>query len=141
MLIRSVAVAVAVVAWLGCSTDRKGLAFHVDRAAGEPATDCGTFRFGMFEPLELTSTQAAQAAECVARARTRREPFRVVLEGPGIDSHLATGVLAGRDGVVRRFNYDSAPCGGPGCRERFSLGPCSVDRSDAAGQVCALVSE
>ena len=141
MLIRGVAVAVAIVALPGCSTHRTGLAFHVDRAAGEPATDCGTFRFGMFEPHELTSAQAAQAAECVARARSGREPFKVVLEGPGIDSHLATGVLAGRDGVVRLFNYDSAPCGGPRCRERFSLEPCSADRSDTAGQVCALAPE
>ena len=138
---RGVAVAVATVALLGCSTHKRSLAFHLDRAAGEPATDCGTFRFGMFQPHELTSAQAAQAAECVARTRSRREPFRVVLEGPGIDSHLAAGVLAGRDGVVRLFNYDSAPCGGPRCRERISLGPCSADRSDTAGQVCALVPE
>lgn len=141
MLIRGVAMTIAIVALLGCSTHRRGLTFHLDRAAGVPATDCGTFRFGMFERHGLTSAQSAKAAECVGRARSRREPFKVVLEGPGIDSHLATGLLAGRDGVVRLFNYDSAPCGGPRCRERFSLGPCSADRSDTAGQVCALVQE
>lgn len=141
MLIRGVAVAVAIVALLGCSTHRRGLAFHLDRATGVPTTDCGTFRSGVFKRHGLTSAQAAKAAECVARARSRQEPFKVVLEGPGIDSHFATGLLAGRDGVVRLFNYDSAPCGGPRCRERFSLGPCSADRSDAAGQVCALAPE
>jgi hypothetical protein len=137
--IRFVVVAIVIVALLGCSTHRSGLTFHLDRATGVPATDCGTFRLGMFERHGLTSSQAAKAAECVARARSRREPFKVVLEGPGIDSHLATGLLAGRDGAVRLFTYDSAPCGGPRCHERVSLGACSADRSDTAGQMCALV--
>ena len=82
MPIRFVVVAIVIVALLGCSTHRRGLAFHLDRAAGVRATDCGTFRFGMFERHGLTSAQAATAAECVARARS---------EGTGAARGATTG--------------------------------------------------
>ena len=45
------------------------------------------------------------------------------VQGPGIDSQLAWGMLT-RSGRVMRFEYDSAPCGGPGCNERFVVRDC-----------------
>jgi hypothetical protein len=52
----------------------------------------------------------------------RRAYFYV--QGPGIDSQVAWGMLT-RGGHVMRFEYDSAPCGGPACNERFVVRDCT----------------
>ena len=104
-----------------------GLAPHLARAAGQSPTNCGVFRYQLTLPHKLNAEQAQQVSACINEAYSKREPFVFSLEGPGIDSYLATGLLGTTGGLVRRFWYDSAPCGGPQCGESFKTVPCMVD--------------
>ena len=104
---------------------RHGVAHHVRKATGQRFTECGTFRFPLMVKHELTVEQAQRASVCLNETYAKKEPFAFWLEGPGRDSVVAEGLLLTRSGDLQRFWYDSAPCGGPYCRERFNLSPCT----------------
>ena len=65
-----------------------------------------------------------QSLACARDALKQHKPFRVIQRGPGEDSEIAVGVVAESNGFTRWFDYDSAPCGGSGCRERFLTRAC-----------------
>src|SRR5438477_5092467 len=92
---------------------------HIEQLTGPDAIDCGTHRGPTWaiEPLQQSLTCARYAAQ-------QQNPFRIVQRGAGEDSEIASGVLADRDGLVLWFEYDSAPCGGPYCAERFEAKSC-----------------
>jgi hypothetical protein len=100
---------------------RVSLEAHVQELTGTRAFDCGTH------------TRAAASAEglrqslvCARDAARKRASFWVVQRGAGEDSEIALGLLGKGDGSVFWFDYDSAPCGGPGCAERFITRPCAL---------------
>jgi hypothetical protein len=80
---------------------------------------------------ELTPEQVARASTCLNEAYSKKEPFFLLLEGPGIDSIVAEGLLLTRAGQLERFWYDSAPCGGPYCKEHFEVSPCILSKGQA----------
>jgi hypothetical protein len=94
---------------------------HIRSLIGSDAIDCGTHSREKSVPEEMHRSLA-----CARDAETQHKPFRVVQRGPGEDSEFAVGIMGRRDGSVLWFNYDSAPCGGPGCADRFSTKPCSL---------------
>ena len=113
-----------------CSTHQKlGVAPHLVRVTGPAATNCGVYRIPPVLPHKLNADQAQAVSSCISDAHAKREAFWFSVEGPGIDSYLATGLFGVGDGTVRRFWYDSAPCGGPQCDERFTTAPCVVEAS------------
>jgi hypothetical protein len=110
----------------GCATRavKRGLDYHVMKAAGADAINCGRIQFPRATPHALNAEQSAQVASCIDSARRRRLAFFFSAGGPGIDSNLATGLVGTADGRLARFWYDSAPCGGPHCDERFRQHDC-----------------
>ncbi len=74
--------------------------------AGESARDCGSV---------APDGDRADADACVAEAFDAGDPFIVRYERMGIDSKVISGLAANAEGTVKLFQWDSAPCGGPGC--------------------------
>ena len=73
--------------------------------AGDDARDCGTTG---------SAETRGPVDECVAEAFEAGEPFIARYERMGIDSKLVTAQASnGQD--IKVFQWDSAPCGGPGC--------------------------
>lgn len=98
---------------------------HLLRLAGEDVVRCGSFLRKLREPRSLSEPEFERAVECATRAWREGRPFFFSIEGPGIDSYVASGILGMREsGGLYRFAYDSAPCGGPGCAEAFGLTLC-----------------
>jgi hypothetical protein len=93
---------------------------------GAPPMECGRhflirtgngFKSAGANELELSLKCGMAAAQVL-------KPFWTFKQNHGIDSWVADGLLGGTDGILQRFWYDSAPCGGPGCEARLRLGPC-----------------
>jgi hypothetical protein len=116
----------ATFACVGCAARavKRGLDYHVMKAAGADAINCGRIQFPRAMPHVLNAEQSAQIASCIDSSRTKRLAFFFSAGGPGIDSDLATGLVGAADGRLARFWYDSAPCGGPHCDERFRQRDC-----------------
>jgi hypothetical protein len=83
---------------------------------------CGSAR------VNQTEAELGDALKCALDAESRHEPFWLINRTFGIDSEIADGLLTGSDGKTRRFTWDSAPCGGPGCEPRFSTELCASPR-------------
>ena len=93
------------VALCGCSTDCE-LDDDLRLFAGEAARDCGT---------ASTVEERATVELCVADAFEAEQAFMARYSSKGSDSELVTAVASNSVGVVKLFQWDSAPCGGPGC--------------------------
>src|SRR5262249_45344405 len=113
-------------AYAGCGARavKRGLDYHVMRAAGADAIDCGRIQFPRAVSHVLNAEQSAQVASCIESSRAKRLAFFFSSGGPGTDSDFATGLIGAADGRLWRFWYDSAPCGGPHCAERFRQRDC-----------------
>jgi hypothetical protein len=112
---------------VGCiAYARHGLAHHLRSIRTEEQVDCGSLKVLIGSRLEVEAPAIPAVSGCLEAARRAGRPFIFSVEGPGIDSYLATGLVADARGRVQRFWYDSAPCGGPYCAERFSLWPCPM---------------
>lgn len=69
-------------------------------------------------------TALEKSVACGLAAATDKHAFWTFKQYQGIDSWVAWGLLGTTDGVLFRFIYDSAPCGGPGCSSRISFDRC-----------------
>lgn len=94
------------------------------RFLGDGVAHCGSFHFKSFEPRHLTSEKLSTVSSCLVAARKEGKAWFFSLEGGGIDSYVASGVLGFGNGDIYRFTYDSDPCGGSGCGEAFSVALC-----------------
>ena len=94
---------------------------HIQQVIGANPEDCGTVLVG-----PVPDSRLQQALECARDAARRNQAFRIVQHLQGTDSEVAVGLLVGRDGSTLFFDYDSAPCGGPGCSERFLTRSCPL---------------
>jgi hypothetical protein len=74
--------------------------------AGNEATDCGTAALGM---------SAAAVDACVVKAFDSGTPFVARYARQGTDSKIVLGIVRDQQGTVTFLEWDSAPCGGPGC--------------------------
>ena len=103
----------------GQSAQKMSLDVHIQQLIGADAVDCGTQQRGSAIPEALH-----QSLACARDAANQHKSFRFVQWVQGEDSEIAFGVIGERSGSTRWFDYDSAPCGGPGCRERFDTKDC-----------------
>ena len=94
---------------------------HLHQIAGPNIADCG-IRAGSPVSSEALNT----ALQCAATMTQRHLAFRVVQRGASDDSEVAWGIVGTADGSVVSFTYDSAPCGGPACAERFDTTTCRL---------------
>jgi len=109
---------------------------HLAKLTGEGAIDCGTFAThhnGTAMPPRA-GTKASSRAEsmheslaCARDAVRNHKAFRLVQRGPTMDSEAASGLVGRVSGATEWFDYNSTPCGRPGCDSRFSTRPCSVN--------------
>lgn len=73
---------------------------------GDSARDCG---------VVTPSDDRAKVDACVVEAFEAGEPFIARYERQGTDSKVIVALAANTEGKVKLFQWDSAPCGGPGC--------------------------
>jgi hypothetical protein len=96
---------VTALALVGCSTKCE-IDDDLRLFAGESAHDCGTAD---------GSEARAKVDACVAAAFEGKQSFIARYPRQGEDSKLVTAVASNTAGVVKLFQWDSAPCGGPSC--------------------------
>ena len=94
-------------AWLcfGCA-DECALDDDVRLFAGDSARDCGSVG---------PTDDRAKVDGCVADAFEAGAPFIARYQRAGEDSKLVSAVAGNTEGTIKLFQWDSAPCGGPGC--------------------------
>lgn len=78
----------------------------VRQFAGGAARDCGTVQ---------PDDERAAVDECVADAFEAGEPFIARYEHTSVDSKRVTAIASNSAGTIKIFQWDQAPCGGPGC--------------------------
>ena len=105
---------------------------HVLRYTGPEPIECGRLLLVQQERRWVAADEAAlqKSVTCGATAASSKRAFWTFKQDQGIDSWVASGILGTADGVIYRFTYDSAPCGGPGCPSRISFERC--DKPTAA---------
>jgi hypothetical protein len=118
------ALAITVQAAAPLQLARLPLEAHIQKFTGLEAVDCGTHSL-----FRAQRERLRDSLTCARGAAAKRAAFDVIQRGFGTDSEIAFGVLGKSDGSVWWFDYDSAPCGGPGCAERFTVTPCSFSEA------------
>jgi hypothetical protein len=104
---------------------KRGFESYVRARAGAGATSCGTYLGSPYlSGRRVSPEQLREISACLSRSREAGKPFFFAIEGSTADSRAATGLLSRDDDSVELFWYDSNPCGGPGCDERFSTYRC-----------------
>ena len=103
----------------GPSAPKRSLEAHIQQLTGPDAVDCGTHQRATPIPEAMH-----QSLACARDAANQHKPFRIIQRGPSEDSEIAFGLIAEWNGSTRWFEYDSGPCGGPGCREFFDTRAC-----------------
>jgi len=103
----------------GQRAQKMSLEAHLHQVIGFDAVDCGTHTRDKPVPEAMHESLA-----CARDTERQHRAFRIIQRGPSEDSEFAVGVLGKPDGSILWFEYDSAPCGGPACAERFETTPC-----------------
>ena len=85
-------------------------------------------------PLTYREITQKKVLECAMDAVQQDEPFVFTQGSLNIDSVGRTGLIRTNKGAVLLWEYDSAPCGNPTCRERFSAHPCPNPNTYMDGQ-------
>lgn len=100
---------------------KMSLEAHIQQLTGPDAVDCGTQQRGTSNPEAMQ-----RSLTCARDMANQHKAFRFIQWVQGEDSLIAFGVLAEQAGSTLWFDYDSAPCGGPYCAERFLTKPCQL---------------
>jgi hypothetical protein len=108
---------------------------HVQDVTGPNAIDCGTYTSAIYTPEAMS-----KSVDCARDAVKEHRGVRFLHRGPSDDSEIATGFVAGPNGATFWFEYDSAPCGGPGCAERFETKPCDLSQVQIMPSATGLYS-
>jgi hypothetical protein len=96
---------------------------YVERFTGPAPSDCGLRP--LVRPFTAASAEELQrSVACGLAAAKGRTPFWAFHQVQGIDSLVFYGLLGTAEGIIFRFSYDSAPCGGPGCPGSFTIARC-----------------
>jgi hypothetical protein len=99
----------------------------VQEHLGDGATVCGRFKYLFIRGSKPTRAETASLRSCMADAYAQGRSFFFSIEGSGVDSYVATGLMRAGSRRLERFWYDSAPCGtpmDPACPERFRVAAC-----------------
>jgi hypothetical protein len=102
---------------------RRSLESHIAEIIGPVSVDCwvqGTATVS-WDPLQAGFT-------CAQDAVKQHKAFQQVEHGISEDSATAAGLIGKADGTTFVIRYDSAPCGGRECPERFEATPCPLAR-------------
>jgi hypothetical protein len=110
----------------GAEAPRDAVQELVLKQVGTSPTVCARFKYDFIRGNKPTADEFRALETCITDAWRRRQPFYFSIEGTGVDSHIGHGLMGNADRQVKRFWYDSAPCGGPGCNERFLVAVCPV---------------
>jgi hypothetical protein len=103
--------------------DGKSVEPFIEQVTGrESVVNCGEYARWIYHDKEGFLKSLACAEASVKQHR----PSRLVVHVRGTDSLGAYGVLSDWTGQAFFFSYDSEPCGGPGCAEKFTKKPCRV---------------
>jgi hypothetical protein len=96
------------------------------RYTGADPVECGRLLLVQQERRWVAADEPTlqKAVACGLEAVASKRTFWAFKQHQGIDSWVANGILGTVDGVIYRFTYDSAPCGGPGCSSRISFERC-----------------
>jgi len=101
----------------------KSLEPFLDRVTGRDSfVSCGEYA----RTTNPSKESLLKSLACAEDSVKQRTPSRIVVHMQGIDSVVAYGVLSDATGQAFFFQYDSAPCGGPGGAEKFEKKPCRV---------------
>jgi hypothetical protein len=100
------------------------LAAYLARFTGDAPVDCGFHAIAGFGTPPAGTEQLGPSLQCAREATAAARPFVAVKQDQGIDSLIFQGLVGTVDGVTYRFEYDSQPCGGPGCPGRFTVERC-----------------
>lgn len=109
--------------WLRAPPLPSDLAERLRVVTGDEVVDCG-LEVHSFSPA-FSVYFLRQAFGCAEAARISRRPFQLLFQQRSLDSTIVVGLVGTATGAVRRFHYDSAPCGGPGCPPAFDVRPCA----------------
>ncbi|HKW00701.1 MAG TPA: hypothetical protein VJN96_12805 [Vicinamibacterales bacterium] len=98
----------------------------IDNETGLPATDCGQHvmtRIGD-DWVPANRELVEKSLACVLARAASRQASSTFRQQRGSDSWIASGWISDHSGKIRKFVFDSQPCGGSGCAPRFDLTPC-----------------
>ena len=99
---------------------------YVEHFTGAGPLECGRHQLIRRDRDWVTADEPAlqKSVACGVRAAASHRAFWTFSQGHGEDSWGAGGLLGTGDGLIYRFTYDSAPCGGPGCPSQISFERC-----------------
>jgi hypothetical protein len=97
------------------------VAANVLRYLGPDAVVCGRFKYQFLRGSKPSPAEIRLLQTCMATAFQEKRTFYFSIEGSGVDSYVASGLMRSRSGELERFWYDSGDPGGP---QIFRVGPC-----------------
>jgi hypothetical protein len=102
------------------------LLLYVERFTGAGPLECGRHQLVRRDRDWVTADEPAlqKSMACGVKAAATNKAFWTFSQGHGDDSWGAVGLLGTGEGVIYRFTYDNAPCGGPGCPSEISFERC-----------------
>ncbi len=115
-----------VLAFLGASwggpaqTQRRDVFDYLADLTGPQFKQCGGYVVGGAGWEELQK----RVLDCAVAAAAEPGPFFFYENGLSVDSVHFRGWVKTAKGSLLSYNYDSAPCGSPNCKEGFSTRPC-----------------
>ena len=114
--------AAAAASMVACATlppmpEKRSLDQHLNGVAGRIPEDCGEL------PVAASHADAQNVLQCVLGAVQAERVAVAVQHGLSVDSTIKFGLLS-TPGELLFFAYDSAPCGGRRCGERFLTWTC-----------------
>jgi hypothetical protein len=117
---------------VGCGLHGKkhGLGRYLVQVHTDEQMNCGSLAVLRGKGLRIEPPDLGPVSDCVSAARQKGRSFFFSVEGWGIDSYIATGLVGDAQGGLQRFWYDSSPCGGGGCRESFAVWTCPTVAPD-----------
>jgi hypothetical protein len=102
---------------------KKSVEPFLDQVTGrQSVVNCGEYA----KSTNPSKEALLKSLACAEDSANQHKPSRLVVHMQGVDSLVAYGVLSDATGQVFYFQYDSAPCGGPGCAEEFEKRACRV---------------
>jgi hypothetical protein len=100
--------------------ERREVFDYLSELTGKQFKKCGGYTVG------LAGWEEAQkrVLDCAVAAAAEPEPFYFLESGSLTHSVYFHGWVKTAKGALLSYHYDSAPCGHPNCRERFTTQPC-----------------
>ena len=96
------------------------LEVRIQRLTGSNVVNCGIYK-NRPDPEAMLRSLA-----CGRKVNADHKPFTIIQWLRGEDSGVAFGVVGQTNSETLWFDYDSAPCGGRGCAERFDTKRCDL---------------